>query len=537
MIPVAMRLQSPKSPFLLGSNDDQLERAHARAIRAASARRKAMVSPPSTAHAVPCLSREQIIELFQNCIKLATENKINQKNTWELRLIDHLSEIIKVETEDDAETNFQKASCTLEAGVKIYSLRVDSVHSEAYKVLGRIIRAGGEKEEEHIEHMVMNMPVKNEISPTLKDIINHFNDDNQSLSHTINEGQKSAGCADAVGNNNIQLDGDFFGNFEPGNFDHEQEITVVGESFTFGRTTFSSHCEEDEPCTSFEPDMAGRSEEIAAFLFKSSLFTTKQNAWAGPDHWKYHKPKGSEDVPVAEGRLDVTTKRIKDNKLAEHDIDFSKSLDQKTPDDIFVPPKNPMTLLLPANRLLWESKLPEDCHYQPEDLVKMFLLPNVMEKRKKIFRYEPSPNSVLHSNYSMILSAVAPNVFYNNSWQQNNNSDEQLPSWDNESRFDGQYDDGYVHGDLDDSVNLVSQPCQVCKDAFSFKHILATFPDECREAVPKDISPHLCFICLLHLANEHGLSIYDCPTLDDLTILLPSSCPSMLIDSAIEPSW
>jgi hypothetical protein len=35
-----------------------------------------------------------------------------------------------------------QASCTLEAGVKIYSLRVDSVHSEAYKVLGGINRAG-----------------------------------------------------------------------------------------------------------------------------------------------------------------------------------------------------------------------------------------------------------------------------------------------------------------------------------------------------------------------------------------------------------
>lgn len=34
--------------------------------------------------------------------------KINQKNTWELKLIDHLSEIIKVETEGDTETNFQK---------------------------------------------------------------------------------------------------------------------------------------------------------------------------------------------------------------------------------------------------------------------------------------------------------------------------------------------------------------------------------------------------------------------------------------------
>ena len=34
--------------------------------------------------------------------------KITQKNTWELNLIDHLTEIIKVEEEDDSETNFQK---------------------------------------------------------------------------------------------------------------------------------------------------------------------------------------------------------------------------------------------------------------------------------------------------------------------------------------------------------------------------------------------------------------------------------------------
>lgn len=34
--------------------------------------------------------------------------KINQKNTWELNLIDHLGEIIKVEEENNVETNFQK---------------------------------------------------------------------------------------------------------------------------------------------------------------------------------------------------------------------------------------------------------------------------------------------------------------------------------------------------------------------------------------------------------------------------------------------
>ncbi|KAL6561719.1 hypothetical protein OROMI_017320 [Orobanche minor] len=88
----------------------------------------------------PCLGQEHIMELFQNFIKLASENKINQKNTWELNLIDHLCDIIKVEEENDVETNLQKASFTLEVGVRIHSMRVDSVHSEAYKVLGGISR-------------------------------------------------------------------------------------------------------------------------------------------------------------------------------------------------------------------------------------------------------------------------------------------------------------------------------------------------------------------------------------------------------------
>lgn len=39
------------------------------------------------------------------CLRL---QKINQKNTWELNLIDHLCDIIKVEEENDSETNFQK---------------------------------------------------------------------------------------------------------------------------------------------------------------------------------------------------------------------------------------------------------------------------------------------------------------------------------------------------------------------------------------------------------------------------------------------
>lgn len=77
---MAARIQSPTSPFFLGSNDDQLERAQARAARAAAIRRKAvaakMQSQSLDANFDPCLNKQQILDLLQNCIKLASENVI-----------------------------------------------------------------------------------------------------------------------------------------------------------------------------------------------------------------------------------------------------------------------------------------------------------------------------------------------------------------------------------------------------------------------------------------------------------------------------
>lgn len=51
---------------------------------------------------------------------------------------------------------FGQASCTLEAGVKIYSLRVDSVHATAYKVLAGINRAGLEDEQGYNYYPLIN---------------------------------------------------------------------------------------------------------------------------------------------------------------------------------------------------------------------------------------------------------------------------------------------------------------------------------------------------------------------------------------------
>ena len=94
------------------------------------------------------LADDGIVQLYSNCIKLASENKISQKNTWALELIDHISDIIKLEKDKDDGTNFTKASCTLDAGVKIYSTRVDSVHNEAFRMLGGLSRAAIESQQQ-----------------------------------------------------------------------------------------------------------------------------------------------------------------------------------------------------------------------------------------------------------------------------------------------------------------------------------------------------------------------------------------------------
>ncbi|XP_062169830.1 condensin complex subunit 2-like isoform X2 [Alnus glutinosa] len=644
----ANRLRSPTSPFFLSSNDDQFERAQARAARAAANRRIAATTTAPSPPPDPCLSKDQIIDLFHNCIKLASENKINQTNTWELKLIDHLSEIIKVEAENNMATNFQKASRTLEAGVKIYSVRVDAVHSEAYKVLGGINRAGIEDDDnvvdgqershsrkeperkvsplstlessfealnvkkfdvafsvdplyhqtsaqfdeggakglllnnlgvyggcrvlfdsfevpgkcksfssqnvtsdlvdlsfakETIEQMVINMRATNEISPTLKEIVLQFDNDNQRPSQTFNVGQQPDVIADAYDDKEVECDSNSFGNNDEWTFDHDGETSFVNQSSSSG----DPHHEENDPYTFSESDVDDRFEKVSMFLLQGLGVASKQNAWAGPDHWKFRRFKGSGEVPPTEGGPTISKKRAKKKILTEVDIGFTKSLDKEF-HDIFLPPKNPKSLLLPANRAPASNRLPEDCHYQPEDLVKLFLRPNLLCLGKR--RQKCSGD---------------------NSWQGNNDFDEALPSWDNESVLSGQYDDNYVHNDVEDLDGLVSQPRRVnkievrydktskqvdvhslketlwdhiqessevpeteCKDTVSFRHLLSTFPVDCQAAAPEDISPHLCFICLLHLANEHGLSIQDCPALDDLSINLPSSCRNS--DGVVQPS-
>jgi len=111
------------------------------------------LSTTTRTHAAPALSPAAIAALYQNCLKLASENKITAKNTWALPLIDHLSDLVAPDAQaaedEDAGggggapgTDFQRASLTLAAGVSIYAHRVDAVHGDVFKILGGLGRGG-----------------------------------------------------------------------------------------------------------------------------------------------------------------------------------------------------------------------------------------------------------------------------------------------------------------------------------------------------------------------------------------------------------
>ncbi|CCJ28307.1 unnamed protein product, partial [Pneumocystis jirovecii] len=66
-------------------------------------------------------------------MKMATDNKINATNSWNFALIDYFHEMSFLRDGDGI--NFQKASCTLDGCVKIYTSRVDSAATETGKLL------------------------------------------------------------------------------------------------------------------------------------------------------------------------------------------------------------------------------------------------------------------------------------------------------------------------------------------------------------------------------------------------------------------
>ena len=89
------------------------------------------------------MKRVPILANFEEWMKMATDNKINATNSWNFALIDYFHDMSLLKDGDGV--NFQRASCTLDGCVKIYTSRVDSVATETGKLLSGLADSNSKK--------------------------------------------------------------------------------------------------------------------------------------------------------------------------------------------------------------------------------------------------------------------------------------------------------------------------------------------------------------------------------------------------------
>ncbi|WEW60092.1 hypothetical protein PRK78_005576 [Emydomyces testavorans] len=97
--------------------------------------------------AVTPMKRVPILANFEEWMKMATDNKINATNSWNFALIDYFHDMSLLKEGDGV--NFQKASCTLDGCVKIYTSRVDSVATETGKLLSGLADSNNTNKRRH----------------------------------------------------------------------------------------------------------------------------------------------------------------------------------------------------------------------------------------------------------------------------------------------------------------------------------------------------------------------------------------------------
>jgi len=139
----------------------------------------------SGAAVTPMKNRVPILANFEEWMKMATDNKINATNSWNFALIDYFYDMSLLKEGDGV--NFQKASCTLDGCVKIYTSRVDSVATETGKLLSGLADSrdskrdkdgdgenGGESDEEVDEDGNVKKKSKKKVSFDLPPVLNRM---------------------------------------------------------------------------------------------------------------------------------------------------------------------------------------------------------------------------------------------------------------------------------------------------------------------------------------------------------------------------
>uniref|UniRef100_A0A3Q3N346 Condensin complex subunit 2 n=1 Tax=Mastacembelus armatus TaxID=205130 RepID=A0A3Q3N346_9TELE len=418
-------------------NDDEQERRQRRRSRVldlqsatdSSINDSATHSSTWTPAAVPKLSNAQISEHYSTCIKLSTENKITTKNAFGLHLIDYMADILK--QKDSEITNFKVAAGTLDASTKIYAVRVDAVHADAYRVLGGLgsETKPGEGEitlcvivegEVTVKQPKRKRPPKRTVEQNLSNINSTESERKcevdpifQKMASSFDETSTAGVFLSVVFSENSRCELLFPSNmnllhlpvlFLPAGLQRSQEKSSICpslEDFSFtswnpdlsfsatnnrsvcdglhiGLIGFLCSCDHRDVIPIGEGDIATMCLQLSSQPREYSYFSPRTMAtWAGPGYWQF-KPKHKLDhMP------DKETRKRKPKKTFE--IDFN---DDVNFDTYFRTTRaattNSKSALSASNK---NTTLPADFQFPPETLSQLSLKPSsslIQEGQKRL---------------------------------------------------------------------------------------------------------------------------------------------------------
>lgn len=277
--------------------------------------------------------------------------------------------------------------------------------------------------------------------------------------------------------------------------------------------------------------------------------TLKRN-WAGPEHWKVKqlkKEKAQQFLPLVNG----TEKKKKQKEAFE--IDFMTDMGTDEEEKIFAKSKVSTTLSAEQQESSDNNLLPDDLYFSSEQLVRLFLKPT---QKLRIFQKQITNSQEVAQEVKQKEGTQEPDATFwaDNYKEQETKVHDEPTFYDNDDNgFD--FDD-YGPDDVDTKIDFGTQlitggkkvkpeyvnysktaknvNVKYLKDnlwksiehkkedtdrKFSdvVKDIGKLYPREEK----KDLSTSFCFICLLHLANEHSLSLESNDQLTDLQIQGP----------------
>ena len=186
----------------------------------------------------PVESEQHLGDMYKKAIRMNAENRINATNSWNLRLIENIDKFLEDEQETESPSssrsnspelvdesggpladatntsgsvksrknntekrvNFTKASCTLDASVKIYSYRVDDVHLTSYKVLANLNRTDTKKS-------AANQSKEVGSAQTQGDGDDALHDDDDNVGHSKSSSKNTGTLETNIGKNHVWQSG------------------------------------------------------------------------------------------------------------------------------------------------------------------------------------------------------------------------------------------------------------------------------------------------------------------------------------------